>query len=570
MTASAPSWADGSPAVQGIAQPAGTAGTAARPAPVEIYDTTLRDGSQQVGLDLTVDDKLRIAAALDSLGVDVVEGGWPGSNPKDAEFFARAGELPWHHASLAAFGATRRPNRDADGDPNLAVLLAANTPIVTLVGKAWTLHVDEALRTTREENLAMVADSTAFFVREGRRVVFDAEHFFDGYAADSGYALAVLAAAAQAGADTLALCDTNGGTLPDDIVAIVREVTARFGARIGVHCHNDSACAVANSLLAVGSGATHVQGAANGYGERCGNADLFAIIAGLELKRDYDLLPPGRLAALASTAHQIAEVANLPFDARQPYVGSSAFATKAGLHASAIARRPDAYSHVNPAAVGNQAHVLVSELAGRSNVLVKAAELGLDLSADPELATAVLDQIKAAEHRGYAFEAADASFELLVREVTGQRPAFFSLEGYRVVIERADGADRSEAIVRLLLGEQRVVAVGEGVGPVHALDQALRKALADLYPELADIHLVDYKVRILDGRAVARSGGEPRASGGTSAVTRVMLTSADHQGEWTTVGVSDDIVTASWEALADGLSFGLLRAGAQALIPAGA
>ncbi len=524
---------------------------------VEMYDTTLRDGSQQVGLDLTVEDKLRVAAALDALGVDVVEGGWPGSNPKDKEFFARAGELPWRNAQLAAFGATRRPNRSADGDPDLETLLVAKTPIVTLVGKAWTLHVDEALRTTREENLAMVADSVRFFVREGRRAVFDAEHFFDGYAADRSYALACLSAAAEAGADTLALCDTNGGTLPDDIVRVVRDVLGQFPAlRVGVHCHNDSACAVANSLVAVGEGATHVQGAANGYGERCGNADLFAVIAGLELKREHELLPPGRLGALAATAREIAEVANLPFDAKQPYVGSSAFATKAGLHASAIARRPDAYSHVDPASVGNQTHVLVSELAGRSNVLVKAAEMGLDLSSDPGLATTVLDEIKAAEHRGYAFEAADASFELLVRRVAGQMPSWFDLEGYRVVIEKTGGADRSEAIVRLLLGEQRVVAVGEGVGPVHALDQALRKALSELYPELANIHLVDYKVRILDGRAA------------TSAVTRVMLTSADHEGEWTTVGVCDDIVTASWEALADGISYGLLRAGAEALIPA--
>jgi 2-isopropylmalate synthase len=526
---------------------------------VEMYDTTLRDGSQQVGLDLTVEDKLRVAVALDALGVDVVEGGWPGSNPKDKEFFARAHELPWLNAKLAAFGATRRPNRSADGDGDLAVLLEANTPIVTLVGKSWTLHVDEALRTTREENLAMVGDSARFFVREGRRVVFDAEHFFDGFAADANYALEVLASAAEAGADTLALCDTNGGTLPDDIVRIVQEVIGRFPAvRAGVHCHNDSACAVANSLMAVGAGATHVQGAANGYGERCGNADMFAIIAGLELKREHELLPAGRLGTLASTAREIAELANLPFDQRQPYVGSSAFATKAGLHASAIARRPDAYSHVDPTLVGNQAHVLVSELAGRSNVLVKAAELGLDLTSDPELATLVLDEVKEAEHRGYAFEAADASFELLVRRVAGRSPSWFDLEGYRVVIERTGGADRSEAIVRLLLGEQRVVAVGEGVGPVHALDQALRKALAELYPQLASIHLVDYKVRILDGRAA------------TSAVTRVMLTSADHDGEWTTVGVSDDIVTASWEALADGISYGLLRAGAATLAGASA
>src|SRR5215472_7109297 len=551
MTAHDRGWADGSPAALGVAKPAGVAGSGARPAPsVEMYDTTLRDGSQQVGLDLTVEDKLR---------VDVVEGGWPGSNPKDKEFFARAGELPWRNAQLAAFGATRRPNRSADGDPDLETLLVAKTPIVTLVGKAWTLHVDEALRTSRDENLAMIADSARFFARERRRVVYDAEHFFDGYAADRGYALACLAAAAEAGADTLALCDTNGGTLPDDIVRVVRDVIGTFpGVRVGVHCHNDSACAVANSLVAVGEGATHVQGAANGYGERCGNADLFAVIAGLELKREHELLPPGRLAALAATAREIAELANLPFDAKQPYVGSSAFATKAGLHASAIARRPDAYSHVDPARVGNQAHVLVSELAGRSNVLVKAAELGLDLSRDPELATAVLEEIKEAEHRGYAFEAADASFELLVRRVAGRNPSWFDLEGYRVVIEKADGTDRSEAIVRLVLGDQRVVAVGEGVGPVHALDQALRKALSELYPQISSIHLVDYKVRILDGRAA------------TSAVTRVMLTSAGHDGEWTTVGVSDDIVTASWEALADGISYGLLRAGAEALVPASA
>jgi 2-isopropylmalate synthase len=517
---------------------------------VEIYDTTLRDGSQQVGLDLTVADKLRVAAALDALGVDVVEGGWPGSNPKDAEFFARASELDWKNAQLAAFGATRLPRRGVDDDANLAALLAAQTPIVTLVGKAWTLHVDEALRTTREENLAMVADSVAHMAAAGRRVVFDAEHFFDGYRADRGYALAVLEAAVGAGADTLALCDTNGGTLPDDAARVVAEVGAAVrGARIGVHFHNDSACAVANSVVAVSGGARHVQGAANGYGERCGNADLFAIIAGLELKRGHELLPPGRLGELASTARTIAEFANLPLASRQPYVGSSAFTTKAGLHASAIARRPDAYAHIDPEAVGNQQRVLVSELAGRSNVLAKAEELGLDLS--PDLASEVLEQVKAAEYRGYAYEAADASFELLVRKVVGALPEWFTLDSYRVMIERSSAEDRSEAIVRLRLGDERVVAVGEGVGPVHALDQALRRALSDFYPALTGIHLVDYKVRILDGRAA------------TSAVTRVMLTSADSVGEWTTVGVSDDIVTASWEALADGIAYGLLRAGAE-------
>jgi 2-isopropylmalate synthase len=535
------------------------------PARVEIYDTTLRDGSQQVGLDLTVADKLRVATVLDGLGVDVIEGGWPGSNPKDAEFFARIKDMPLQNAQLAAFGATRLPRRGVDDDANLAALLEAETPIVTLVGKSWTLHVDEALRTTREENLAMVRESCAYMAAAGRRVVFDAEHFFDGYRADQGYALEVLAAAIEGGADTLALCDTNGGTLPDDVVTIMTSAGQRVAAdcaaagrapvRIGGHFHNDSACAVANSLVSVAAGGLHVQGAANGYGERCGNADLFSVIAGLELKRGHELLPPGRLTALASTARTIADVANLPFEARQPYVGGSAFATKAGLHASAIARRPDAYSHIEPASVGNQAQVLVSELAGRSNVLAKAAELGLDL--DSGLAGRVLEQVKEAEHRGYAYEAADASFELLVRRSAGARPTWFELEGYRVVIERASGpgpgADRSEAIVRLRLGADRVVAVGEGVGPVHALDQALRRGLAEVYPALADIRLVDYKVRILDGRDATR------------AVTRVMLTSADHQGEWTTVGVSDDIVTASWEALADGVAYGLLRAGAEAI-----
>jgi len=512
---------------------------------VETYDTTLRDGAQQVGLQFTVADKLRVTRLLDDLGVDVVEGGWPGSNPKDAEYFARARDLPWRHATLSAFGATRRPGRGVDDDPNLCALLDSGAPIVALVGKAWTLHVTEALRTSLDENLAMVAESVAHVAAAGRRVAFDAEHFFDGYAADPAYALAAAEAAAAAGADTVVLCDTNGGSLPTTVARVVREVVAALpGVRVGVHFHDDSACAVANSLVAVEAGASHVQGAANGYGERCGNADLFAIVAGLELKQGLKLLPQDRLAALTATAHAIAELANLPPDHRQPYVGGAAFATKAGLHASAIARRADAYSHVDPARVGNQARVLVSELAGRSNVLAKAGELGLDLNTDPELGARVLDRVKDLEHEGYAFEVADASFELLVRREAGALQAPFELEGYRVVVERrvdnGDGTDLSEATVRLRVDGERVLAVGEGVGPVHALDQALRRALADRHPELEAVRLVDYKVRILDGRA------------GTRAVTRVLVTSADGEDEWTTVGVSDDIVTASWEALADG------------------
>jgi 2-isopropylmalate synthase len=530
--------------------------TSTDPERVEIYDTTLRDGAQQVGLDFTVADKLQVAQRMDDLGVDVVEGGWPGSNPKDVEFFARAVDLPWRTAVLSAFGATRRPGRGVDDDPNLTALIESRAPVVALVGKSWTLHVTEALRTTYDENLAMVRDSVAHMAAHGRRVAFDAEHFFDGWKADKAYALAVAEAAVTAGADTLVLCDTNGGTLPTQVAEIVTEVVARFGdrARIGGHFHQDAGCAVANSLVAVACGATHVQGAANGYGERCGNADLFAILGALELKESRKVLPPGRLAALTATSHAVAELANFLPDARQPYVGTSAFATKAGLHASAIMRRPDAYSHVDPSTVGNRMQVLVSELAGRSNVLAKAGELGLD--ADAALGDRVLNRVKELEHRGYAFEAADASFELLVRREAGQDISPFTLEGYRVLVERRaadpqsaadEGEDISEATVRVHVDGRRLVAVGEGVGPVHALDQALRRALAEDFPQLADVRLVDYKVRILDGRA------------GTKAVTRVLITSADDAGEWTTVGVSDDVVTASWEALADGYRFGLLR-----------
>jgi 2-isopropylmalate synthase len=522
--------------------------TAAPGPAVESYDTTLRDGAQQVGLSFTVADKLRVTQLLDDLGVDVIEGGWPGSNPKDAEYFDRVRDLELRHAVLSAFGATRRPHRGVDDDPNLAALLDSEAPLVALVGKSWTLHVTEALRTSLDENLAMVADSVGHLVAAGRRVAFDAEHFFDGYAADPAYAMEVARASVEAGADTVVLCDTNGGMLPATVSRVVAEVVSELaGVRIGIHCHNDTACAVASSLAAVQAGATHVQGAANGYGERCGNADLFAIIADLELKQGRRVLPPGRLAALTSTAHAIAELANLTPDGRQPYVGSSAFATKAGLHASAIVRRPDAYSHVDPAAVGNRVQVLVSELAGRSNVLAKATELGLDLEGDSGLGVRVLERVKELEHRGYAFEAADASFELLVRRETGQLEPAFDLEGYRVTVERRpDGSDLADATVRLRVKGERVVEVGEGVGPVHALDEALRRALADLYPEVESVKLVDYKVRILDGRA------------GTRAVTRVLVTSADQEGEWTTVGVSDDIVTASWEALADGIQYGLL------------
>ena len=424
-------------------------------------------------------DKLRVTRLLDDLGVDVIEGGWPGSNPKDAEYFARAAELPWRHATLAAFGATRRPGRGVDDDPNLNALLDSKAPIVTLVGKSWDLHVTEALRTTLDENLAMVADSIAHLVAAGRRATFDAEHFFDGYAADPAYALAVVQAAAAAGADTVVLCDTNGGSLPTTVARVVREVTAALpaGIRVGVHFHDDSACAVANSLVAVEAGARHVQGAANGYGERCGNADLFAIVAGLELKQGLQLLPQDRLAALTTTAHAIAELANLPPDHRQPYVGAAAFATKAGLHASAIARRADAYSHVDPAGSATRPGCWCRSWPAAPTCSPRRAS-----SASTWTPTRPSGPGSWTGSRSWSTAATpsrsptppSSCWSAARRHL---RPPF-TLEGYRVMVERKeDGSDVSEATVRLLVDGERVLAVGEGVGPVHALDQALRRAL---------------------------------------------------------------------------------------------
>ncbi len=517
-----------------------------------VYDTTLRDGAQQEGLTLSVQDKLAITGHLDDLGVTFVEGGWPGAIPKDTEFFRRAAEeLHLRHATLAAFGATRRPGVAAADDPQVRALVDSLAGVVTLVAKSDVRHVEKALRTSPAENLAMVRDTVAYLRGKGRRVFLDAEHFFDGYRFDPAYAVEVVRAAAESGAEVVALCDTNGGMLPAevaDVVHVVREVTS---ASLGIHCHNDTGCAVANSLAAVEAGVMHVQGTLNGYGERTGNANLLTVVANLELKLGRRVLPPGSLGEATRIAHAVSEITNVPPYSRQPYVGASAFAHKAGLHASAIKVDPDLYQHTDPTTVGNDMRMLVSEMAGRASIELKGRELGYDLTGDRELLTRVMDRVKTMEARGFTFEAADASFELLLdEEVRGARPAFFDVESWRVITESRPGKDAvSEATVKLVAGRERQVATGEGNGPVNALDHALRKALLPVYPELEKLELVDFKVRILD------------ASHGTDAVTRVLIETSDAATTWQTVGVGANIVEASWQALCDGLVYGLVRHG---------
>ncbi|HEX6469032.1 MAG TPA: citramalate synthase [Streptosporangiaceae bacterium] len=514
-----------------------------------VYDTTLRDGAQQEGLNLTVADKLAVARHLDDLGVGFIEGGWPGANPKDTEFFRRAQtELDLKNAQLAAFGATRRAGVRAADDPLVAALRESGAPVVTLVAKSHDRHVELALRTTLEENLAMIRDTVSHLRAEGQRVFLDAEHFFDGYRANQAYALEVVRTAAEAGADVIALCDTNGGMLPDELADVVAAVRGT-GARIGIHCHDDSGCAVANTLAAVTAGATHVQGCANGYGERSGNANLFTVVGNLQLKRGMRLVSDEQMAELTRIAHAISEVTNVTPTSQQPYVGLSAFTHKAGLHASAVKVDPNLYQHIEPARVGNDMRMLVSSMAGRASVELKGRELGYDLSG--EKSKQVVERVKELEAHGYTFEAADASFELLLRdELSGERRRHFDVESWRVIVERRpDGALISEATVKLHAKGERIVATGEGNGPVNALDRALRQALERLYPELARLELVDYKVRILEG------------SHGTGAVTRVLVESTDGDAEWSTVGVDENIIAASWQALDEAVTYCLLRAG---------
>ena len=524
---------------------------------MHVYDTTLRDGAQREGISYSVADKLAVARLLDEFGVGFIEGGWPGAMPKDTEFFRRARtELDLRHALLVAFGATRKAGVRVQDDPQVRALLDARTPAVCLVAKSDLRHVERALRTTGQENLAMVRETVAYFVAEGRRVFLDCEHFFDGYRFDPAYTVEVARAALEGGAEVVVMCDTNGGMLPSGITATVGEVAGKLGVggdRLGIHCQNDTACAVANTVAAVEAGVRHFQCTANGYGERPGNADLFAVVGNLALKLGMSVLPDGCLEQMVRVSHAIAEIANIAPDTHQAYVGSSAFAHKAGLHASAIKVDPLLYNHIEPATVGNDMRILVTEMAGRASVELKSRELGLDLAGHPDAVARVTDRVKEQEARGWSFEAADASFELLVRSELGKLgPAPFVLESYRVLVEhREDKAVVSEATVKLRVRGERVIATAEGNGPVNALDQALRSALAAHYPALAGLELADYKVRILEG------------SHGTGAVTRVLVETMDEQGQdWTTVGVHENVVEASWHALVDALSYGLVRAGA--------
>ena len=529
-----------------------------QPAAVEIYDTTLRDGSQLEGISLTVDDKLRIAERLDWLGVHYIEGGWPGANPKDDEFFRRAvTELELTTSELVAFGSTRRVKGKVDADETLANLLGAGTGTVCIVGKCWDYHVTEALRTDLDEGVAMVRDSVEYLVGQGRRVFFDAEHFFDGYKANPEFSLRVLEAAAMAGADCLVLCDTNGGSLPFDVERIVGEVVDYVDTEVGVHLHDDTGCGVANALAGVRGGATQVQGTINGYGERTGNCNLTTIIPDLSLKMGVATIPVDRLERLTPVAHHVAELVNISPDPQQAFVGTSAFAHKAGLHTSAIARRPDAYEHVDPDLVGNGTRFVVSELAGRSTLELKAQEIGVEM--DGPALSDVVDRLKQLEYEGFHFEAADGSLELLMRDATGWIQPFFKLESFRVSVEHRAPADGSsgvhgaeivtEATVKVEVEGQRVIATAEGNGPVNALDEALRKAMtmAGAHSVLGGVHLTDYKVRVLDTQK------------GTGAVTRVLIDSTDGERSWSTIGVSENIIEASWQALADSIIFGLLH-----------
>ena len=518
------------------------------PLHVELYDTTLRDGAQGTGFSYSIEDRLRILHKLDQLGVPFVEGGWPGANPRETEFFRLATSETLKHATLTAFGMTRKAGETPDRSAVLRDLLDAGTEVVCLVGKAWDLHVTEALRTDLDEGAAMVRDSIEFLRGQGRRVFFDAEHFFDGYRSDPAFALRVLASAEEAGAERLVLCDTNGGMLPHEVARVVADVREAVRTPLGIHVHNDAGCAVANSLIAVEQGVFQVQGVVNGYGERTGNADLIPIAANLVLKMGAECLPDGSLERLTEVAHYVAEVANVAPDSRQPYAGRYAFTHKAGLHASGIERVSRAYEHVEPSTVGNRRGVVASDLGGAATIRMKAEEFGIELGA--EGGGRLLLDLKDREARGYTFEVADASLELLMRRADGWRQPFFEIDSYRVHVEERVGDDEpplAEATVKVVTKGTRHIESAEGQGPVGALDNALRKALANDYPELEHITLEDFRVRVLDETT------------GTGAVVRVLIDTSNGQREWTTVGVSENIIEASWEALVDGYLYGLLH-----------
>ncbi|HTE64492.1 MAG TPA: citramalate synthase [Solirubrobacteraceae bacterium] len=510
---------------------------------IAVYDCTLRDGMQGEGMSLSAEEKVRVAHVLDELGVPLVEAGFPASNPKEAELFELLARETFRTAEIAAFGMTRRRGVAADDDDGLRLLAGSFAPVCTLVGKTWSLHLEKVVRVDREENLRMIADSVAFLAGEGKTVVYDAEHFFDAWRDDAEYALRCVRAAAEAGAAWVTLCDTNGASLPHEVQAATAAVVAALGAPVGIHCHNDAECAVANSLAAVHAGATMVQGTMNGYGERCGNANLVSIVPNLQLKMGHECLPD--LTGLTEASHFLDELLNFVPDPNAPYVGANAFAHKGGMHVAGVAADPATFEHVDPAAVGNAREVLISELSGKGTVLQRAEATGVEL--DPAAAARVVERVKQLEHEGFHFEAADGSFDLLIRRETGDYAPLFRLESWRVIAEkREDGRVQTEATIKIWIDGERYVRTAEGNGPVHALDAALRAAIVELYPHLSAIRLVNYKVRILD---------ESKATG---AVTRVLLDASDGTDTWGAIGVSENVIEASWDALVDSLEAGML------------
>jgi 2-isopropylmalate synthase len=522
--------------------------TARKAAPrLELYDTTLRDGAQGPGISFSVSDKLKITTRLDDLGMTYIEGGWPGSNPKDSEFFHEMRSVKLNQAVLTAFGATRRPGVKARQDPGLKMLLEAETPVVTLVGKTWDRQVTDVIRTTNDENLAMIKESMALLVREGRTAMFDAEHFFDGYESNADYALRCLDAALAGGAARVILCDTNGGTLPFRLAEIVEDVVGRVGQVVGIHCHDDAGVAVANSLEAVRCGVVQVQGCMNGYGERSGNADMTSVIPNLQLKMGHSLLPAAKLRSLVEASQYVGELANIAPNPAKPYVGDGAFTHKGGQHVDAMMKAKYTYQHVDPALVGNRSRIIVSDQAGRGNVMFKAQEFGIDLKGDKALARRLADEVKRLEHKGYSFEGAEASFEMVIHRARGHKPSFELVDFIALVEQREGNALVSEATVKVRVGDKVVHTAAEGNGPVNALDAALRKALLPSFPQIDQMRLYDYKVRVLD------------ESDGTAAGVRVLIESGDHHQRWSTVGCSTNVIEASWLALADAFEYGLLR-----------
>jgi 2-isopropylmalate synthase len=516
---------------------------------VKVYDSTLRDGAQALGISYSVEDKIKIVERLDALGVAYIEAGNPGSNPKDLEFFRRVGGLALRHSRIIAFGSTRKVGIPVEDDENLRSLLGAGTTAIAIFGKSWDYQVTQILRTTLEENLAMIGDTIRYLKAQGKEVVYDAEHFFDGYQANPSYALRTLDAAAQAGADCLCLCDTNGGNFPDRVRAVTAEIVARYpGRAVGIHCHNDCEMAVANSVGAVQAGATQVQGTINGIGERCGNANLCSIIPNLELKLGKTSLPPTSLAQLASTARFVSEVANMPLNEKAAYVGNDAFAHKGGMHIDAVQKNPISYEHIDPALVGNSRSILMSEVAGRSMLLARINAVDPTLTRDSPETRQIVERLKELEYEGYQFESAESSFELVVRKLLGKHQPFFELREFKVVVnEPSRNGANSTAIIKITVGGEEELTAAEGDGPVNALDNGIRKALERFYPSLREMKLIDYKVRVLDS---------DKAS---AAKVRVLIESADHSAQWATIGVSTDVIEASWRALVDSIEYKLMR-----------